>query len=102
MTTPTTNSKPWRITSATIDRAVAILEGTEDTYTHVEDGETFVCIGCVAKCLRANWGSRPKPPAIQEDWEALGSIALSVINITRASIRAAPSPWLPDFEPLED
>jgi len=69
-----------KITGAMIDRAVAILENADDAYTHVEDGEVFVCIGCVAKCLRANWGSAPQSPMSDQHWEALGSLALDVIT----------------------
>jgi hypothetical protein len=68
-----------KITGAMIDHAVAILETADDTYTHVEDGETFVCVGCIAKCLHANWDQKVQRPKTDEHWEVLGSIALDLI-----------------------
>jgi hypothetical protein len=82
MTAPIMNRHARRaakITGAMIDHAVTILEAAYHTYTHIEDGETFVCIGCIAKCLRANWDQKVQRPRTTEHWETLGSIALDLV-----------------------
>lgn len=73
-----------KITGAMIDHAVAIFENADEACTHVEDGEVFVCVGCVAKCLRANWGFAVQRPTTDEHWELLGRCALDVIVSEKA------------------
>jgi hypothetical protein len=74
-----------KITGAMIDHAAHILTVAEENggqpYTHTEDGETFVCPGCVVKHLRAQWGTKVKQPQTEEQWEALGCVAFNLVEV---------------------
>ena len=71
-----------KFSGAMIEHAINILRkaGTNVTYTD-EDGYSQICMGCVVKFLKANWGSRIRRPLTSRQWEALGNVTHSTIWI---------------------
>ena len=47
-----------------VDRAVAILgDAPPEMIGHDEDGNSAVCVACLAKYLADHWGEQPIPAA---------------------------------------
>ena len=79
--TPPARRTP-KFSGAMLEHASNILRepGTDFTFTD-EDGYSQICMGCVVKFLKANWGSRIRRPLTRLQWEALGHVAQNTVWI---------------------